>query len=146
MLRTYVEENEKQRERLRGLVALLTDQNLASPLYEGWTIAAVLAHIAFWDYRALLLLRRWNQGEVKPSPMDVDILNDAMRPLLHAIPPRRAAEFSVEAAIALDREIESLDQRLFAQIEADPLLLRLDRGRHRRVHIDQIESALNAKK
>ncbi len=146
MSRDYLEENELQRERLRGLVALLSDRDLASPLYEGWTIAGVLAHLAFWDYRALLLLRRWKQGEVKPSPMDVDIINDTMRPLLQAIPPRRAAEFALEAAAAIDKEIEDLNQGVLAQIEANPSVLRLDRGRHRREHIGQIESALPTKK
>jgi hypothetical protein len=146
MLRAYVEENEKQRERLRGLVALLTDQDLASPLYEGWTLAAILAHMAFWDYRALLLLRKWKQEGVNPSPADVHLLNDAMRSLLNAIPPRRAAEFAVEAAVAVDTEIENLDPGLLSQIEVNPSVLRLDRGHHRRAHIDQIESALKAKR
>ena len=146
MAREYVEENTLQRERLRLLVARLSDQDFARPLYGDWTIAAVLAHMAFWDYRAGLLLKRWRQEGVKPSPADVDILNDAMRPLLQAISLRKGAELALEAANAIDREIEGLSQDLLAQIQANPSVLRLDRARHRREHMDQIESALALEK
>jgi len=40
--RAYVAENNVQRERLRGLVIRLSDDDLSRPLDAGWTIAAVL--------------------------------------------------------------------------------------------------------
>ena len=43
----YLETNKKGRERLRGLANRLTDQQLALPAGDGWTIAALLAHLAF---------------------------------------------------------------------------------------------------
>jgi len=141
MSRSYIQENTRQRERLRALVATLSDQDLTRPLYEGWTVAGILGHLAFWDYRALLLIRRWERTGVKPSPADVDAINDAMRPLLLAIPPRRVAELALEAAIAIDRELEGLSPDLIAQIEAHARPFRLDRGTHRKEHIDQIEEA-----
>ena len=146
MSRSFVEENAQQRERLRTLLTRLSKSDLARPLYGDWTVAGVLAHMAFWDYRALVLVRRWKQTGVKePSAMDVDAINDAMRPLLLAIPPRQAAEMALGAAAAIDREIEGLSPDLTAEIEAQALPFRLNRAKHRLEHLDQIESALSKK-
>ena len=140
---TYIEENTQQRERLRSLLARLSDQDLARPLGDGWTVAGFLGHVAFWDSRALLLIRKWKQTGIKPSPVDVDAINDAMKPLLLAIPPRRAAEKAMEAATAIDKEIEVSSPDLIAQIEAQGLNFRLNRGLHRKAHMDEIETALS---
>ena len=85
-------------------------------------------------------------GVKQPSAMDVDVINDAMRHLLLAIPPRKAAEMALEAAAATDKEIEGLSPDLIAQIEALGSSFRLNRGKHRLEHLDQIESALSLKK
>ena len=47
MNRTYVIENNRERERLRTLVDRLSDAELARPIEAGWTVAAALAHLAF---------------------------------------------------------------------------------------------------
>jgi Mycothiol maleylpyruvate isomerase N-terminal domain len=57
--RSYVAENDAQRERLRALVRRLSDRDLAGPMGAGWTVAGVLAHVAFWDQRILVLLDAW---------------------------------------------------------------------------------------
>jgi len=54
--RTYVIQNDAERIRLRSLVARLSDADLARPMPAGWTVAAILAHLAFWDQRILVLL------------------------------------------------------------------------------------------
>jgi len=147
MSRSFMEENAQQRDRLRTLLDRLSDRDLARPLYTDWTVAGILGHLAFWDYRAFTLIRRWKQtGAKQPSAMDVDVINDAMRHLLLAIHPRKAAEMALEAAAAIDKEIEGLSPELIAQIEAFGSSFRLNRGTHRREHIDQIESALSLKK
>lgn len=52
MGRQYVIENTRERKRLRALVSRITDEELSLPYYkEGWTVAAGLAHLAFWDER-----------------------------------------------------------------------------------------------
>ncbi len=89
--RSYVTENEAQRERLRALVARLSDAELDRPLPAGWTIAGVLGHLAFWDQRILVLLERWEQQGASAVPRalnyaDVDDwINDAAKPLLLAL-------------------------------------------------------------
>jgi len=56
--RSYVAENRAQLERLRALTDKLSDQQLATPVEAGWTVAGVLAHLAFWDQRIVILLDR----------------------------------------------------------------------------------------
>jgi uncharacterized damage-inducible protein DinB len=58
--RSYVAENDAQRARLRALVRRLTDEELARPMEAGWTVAGVLAHLAFWDQRIVALLDEWS--------------------------------------------------------------------------------------
>jgi hypothetical protein len=147
MSRSFIKENSQQRERLRMLLSRLSDRDLARAVYADWTVAGILGHLAFWDYRALILLKRWKEADVKePSAIDVHAVNDAMRPLLLAIPPRQAAAMALEAAAAIDREIEGLSPDLVARIEALGSGFRLNRSAHRLEHIDQIESALTLKK
>jgi hypothetical protein len=142
MDRAFVVENTRERERLRALVRQLTDSELNLPLNEGWTVAAALAHLAFWDQRSLVLVRKWKSGEVAPSPVDTDVINDALLPLCLALSPQAAAELAVSSAEAIDRELEEASSELIAEIEALGDRFRLYRSMHRRFHLDQIESAL----
>jgi DinB superfamily len=141
---SYIEANVKGRERLRTLVGKLTDPELATQVGDGWNAAAILAHLAFWDYRVLVLLQRWRTSGVGPSPIDTDGVNDAMKPLCLAIPGREAVSLAVRAAETVDAELESLPEDLMAEIGAlvQQGKFRLDRSIHRNQHLDQIQSAL----
>jgi hypothetical protein len=146
MIRRFVTENAKGRERLRNLVDKITDAELALALNaEGWTVAVALAHIAFWDERRLVLIRKWKKEGVTPSPIDTDIVNDALVPLLSAIPPRKAANLSILTAEALDRELEEASPKLIAAIDALGDIHALDRSIHRNMHLDEIEALLKTK-
>lgn len=121
----------------------MTDKELELPLGQGWTVAAALAHIAFWDQRAAVLMRRWKEGSVvAPSPVDVDVTNDALLPLCLAIPPRVAGNLAIASAEAMDRELEEASPSLIGDIEKLGDKFRLWRSQHRRSHLDQIESML----
>jgi hypothetical protein len=143
--RTYVEENTRERERLRALVTRLGDDELRSPVDERWTVAGVLGHIAFWDARVLALADKLDRGvPFSPSdaePEDVDWINDAARPLIHAIPPREAAELALRLAEETDRRVASLQPDRMYPTDADSPLNPL-RAAHRGEHLDQIEAAL----
>lgn len=145
MDRPFVAENTRERERLIALAARLTDEELSLPLEKGWTIASALAHLAFWDRRAWVLMRRWKQGGVAESPMDDDAINDALVPLCLAIPPRVAANLAIAAAQAIDRELEQASPEFIADIAALGDKFRLWRSLHRRMHLDQIEARLRSK-
>lgn len=141
---SYVEANARGRERLLKLVSGLSDEALALPVGDGWTIGALLAHLAFWDYRLLVLLRRWKEEGIGPSPIDVDGVNDAAKPLCLAIPGPEAVRLALNAAGEVDAELESLPEALRPGIMAlvEEGKLRLNRALHRNEHMDQIERTL----
>jgi hypothetical protein len=142
MDRPFVAENAKARERLGSLVVRITDEELNLPLGNGWTIAVALAHLAFWDQRSLVLMRKWKQSGVELSPIDIDVTNDSLLPLWRAIPPRATADLAVSSAEAIDRELEEASSDLIDAIESLGEKFRLYRSIHRRLHLDEIEEAL----
>jgi len=142
MSNPYTLDNNAERQHLVALANRLTEDELRHPLEAGWTVAGVLAHLAFWDQRALLLLRKWRQEGIGPSPIDTDPVNEATRGFLVALPPCRAAQLAIAAAEALDQEIEQLSAEFLAEVEAKGKTVRLDRAHHRRGHLGQIEQAL----
>ena len=139
---SYIAENAAAREQLKALVNRLSDQQLGHTLEAGWIVSAVLAHLAFWDQRALILIEKWKKEGVGPSPMDTDIVNEATRGLCLAIPPRTAADLALSAASAIDQAIEQPSPEMVKEIETIGTTARLDRARHRRLHLDQIKTAL----
>ena len=142
MDRQFIEENAKERERLRSLVERLSDEQLSIPLEDGWTIAVALAHLAFWDQRSLMLLRKWKSTGVTPSPIDIDVTNDSLLPLWLALPPRSAAKLAVASAEAIDGEIEEAPSELISEIQKLGDKFRLYRSVHRKMHLDRIEEFL----
>ncbi len=142
MSSAYSQRNKAELEHLRKVVDRLTDEQMARPAGgDGWTVGALLGHIAFWDQRAVVLMERWKAGGVGTPAGDVDVLNDAVKPFLLALPPRDAARLALETAQAIDREIDSLDATMLAGIEANGQP-RLDRASHRAHHLEQIEKTI----
>lgn len=143
MEKQYVIENAREQERIRKLVNKITDEELNLVIYkEGWTVAVALAHLAFWDERRRVMLKIWKQKGVAQSPYIEDIVNDTLIPLLLAIPPRKAAELAVLTAYALDKELEGLSSEMITAIEALKEPNALNRGIHRKMHLDEIEAFL----
>ena len=144
--RSYVAQNTAERDRLREFVRRVSDQDLQTQMPAGWTVAAVLAHLAFWDQRALILIERWEkEGARTPPPSisekDVDWINDSAKALCLALPPRAAARLAVATAEAVDRRVEALSSELVAANTAAGSPLNLLRAEHRREHLDEIEHA-----
>ncbi len=145
--RSYVAANREERNRLEALLARLSDQELGRPLESGWTIAAVLGHLAFWDQRILVLIEQWRKAGAAavPKPFDesnVDWINDATKPMLLAVPPRRAAELVMGIANTVDAAVETLPDDLVSRNVAAGHPVNLLRATHRREHREEIERAL----
>ena len=139
--------DKKERERLNRLVNEITDEELNLVIYkEGWTIAVVLAHLAFYDERRRVLLRKWRKKGVTPSPHDEYVINNTLLPFLLAISLRDAANLSVFTAEALDRELEEASDELIAGVKALGDRYALNRAIHRKMHLDEIEAFLEAKR
>jgi hypothetical protein len=148
MDRSFVDENRRELERLRRLVERLDDRQLEAAVNAEWTVAGVLGHIAFWDERARGLAERLHSGkefrQEDQEPEDVDWINDATLPLIHAIPPRALAELALRIAEQTDASVERLPDdalpKLWPADEQSPL--NPVRAGHRGEHLDQIEKAL----
>ena len=135
--------NRASLDRLRALVARLTDADLARDLGQGWTVAGMLAHLGFYDARVLSLLRRYAAGgEIEASPIDADAINDALLPYFQLLPARAAADLTVTLAAECDAAVAALSAEQVARIAAACYPARLDRAHHRVQHIEQIERAV----
>lgn len=145
---SFTEQNDRERERMHALVGRLGDEDLRRSVNPDWTVAAVLCHVAFWDGRALALTEKLERGQPfspgDTEPEDVAWINDATRPLLHAIPPRDAAQLALRIAEETDRRVAALSPALRArtwpadqQSPLNPL-----RAAHRSEHLEEIEAAL----
>jgi hypothetical protein len=146
--RSYVQQNARERDRLRSLVSRLSDEGLSASVNEYWTVAGVLGHIAFWDGRALFLAGKLASGvpftASDEEPEDPDWINDASRPLIHAIAPRRLADLALRVAEETDAAVAALSPDLAARTypadRSSPL--NAVRADHRAEHMDEIEAAL----
>lgn len=123
----------------------MTGADLARQVTEDWTVAALLAHLAFWDR---FVLARWEAalGEgvlpmVLPSGA-IDMINAAAQLQWSALPIRSAGPEAMRAAEAVDRRIEELPSEMVDRVRAHGLERMLDRSRHRTQHLDEIERAL----
>ena len=138
-------ETDAERERLRALVNRSSDAELSRTMPGGWTVAALLAHIGYWDARAIYWLDKW-AGGVPPSghePENVEAVNDSTKPLCLALPPRDAALLSLRLAEEADGKVKALSEAMLAKIQATggpPF--NLSRAIHRKEHLDEIESVL----
>ncbi|MFN8475839.1 MAG: maleylpyruvate isomerase N-terminal domain-containing protein [Anaerolineae bacterium] len=137
-------ENEASRRRLEAVVRSLSPEDLARSTSDGWTVAALLAHMAFHDRRHLVLLQRWKTKGVDYSPLDPDAINDAVKPFLLALEPGVAASLCLESAEAVDAEVETLSDELLGEIQASGSWFRPNRSLHRNAHLDEIEHLLRS--
>jgi hypothetical protein len=142
----YSQQNSESRQRLEALTSRLSETDLARSTDYGWTIAALLAHLAFWDERVLVILRRWQTDGFDPSPIDAMAVNDSLRVICHALEPRTAVELCLSSAEAVDAELESLTPDLVRQMEehakATDTQFRMNRALHRDGHLNDIEALL----
>ncbi|HJS20658.1 MAG TPA: maleylpyruvate isomerase N-terminal domain-containing protein [Anaerolineales bacterium] len=143
----YSQQNTDSRQRLEALVSGLSDSDLARSTDYGWTVAALLAHLAFWDHRMSVILHRWQEQGLDDSPIDAGAVNDALKVICHALEPRTTAGLAVTAAQKIDGELETLTPDFVKQIEehieANSLQFRMNRSLHRVGHLNDIEALLN---
>jgi hypothetical protein len=139
--RSFVEVNRASRERIRTLIASLSDEELRTPVGEHWTVGIALAHLAFWDRRVMYALDMSERDEQLFIPQIDLAVNDLSLPLWAAIPPREAGRLALETAEALDSRMEAFAQPLLEALYAyNPRWVM--RGLHRNLHLDEVDAAL----
>jgi hypothetical protein len=143
--RSHDAETDAERERLRSLISRLGDKDLSRPMPAGWTVAGVLAHIAFWDARAIYWLDKWARGAAPTpyEPENTEAVNDSAKPLCLALPPRNAANLAMRLAGEADSKVKALSDSMLAKIRATGAPpFNLSRAIHRKEHLDEIDSVL----
>ncbi len=138
--RSFVERNRAATDRTRAM-ARLSEAELRTPVGEHWTVAVVLAHLAFWDRRVLYVLDRSERdGKLSVPQMDI-VVNDISLPLWAVVPPGEAARIAVETADALDRRLEALPPALLEELYQYNRRY-VERSLHRGEHLDEAAAAL----
>ena len=143
MDRSFIELNRASTKRIREMAARLSDEELRHPVGEHWTVAIVMAHLAWWDRRVMYVLDM-TERDGKLFIPEIDIfVNDLSLPLWAAIPPREAARIAIETAEALDTRLEGFPPALLEQIHSynERWVLR---ALHRGQHLDDVETALRS--
>ena len=138
----FTQENAASRRRLEAVARSLSSDDLTRSNADGWTVAALLAHLAFHDQRHLVLLRRWKAQGVDESPLDSHAINEAMKPLCLALEPSAAVALCLASAEAVDAEMETLTADLLAEIAASGSWFRPNRSLHRASHLGENERLL----
>jgi hypothetical protein len=141
--RSFTEQNRAATNRIRTLVAGLSEAQLQRPVGEHWTVAIALAHLAFWDQRVLYSLEK-SAGSDEFFMPTIDLaVNELLLPFWAALPPQTAVRLAIETAEALDNQLEAFP---FARLEAlyatHPRWV--VRALHRNEHLDEVEAALNS--
>ena len=136
---------------MRALIQRVSEDDLRAQVNEYWTVAGVLGHIAFWDGRALALSDKLDRGlavgsqqvfsDYDDEPAEVDWINDATRPLIHAIPPEELAMLALDIAEQTDALVATLPPEHLWPLDPESPLNPL-RASHRGEHLDDIEAAL----
>lgn len=143
--RVPLDENAAARQRLITLIDSLGDDDLDRPVTPGWSVATVLAQLAFWDRWAQTLVKRWRSGQLPPPtvpPWYDDAINDTLLPTWQGLPGREAARLAVAAAEAVDHEIDKAETPVLAGILASRQSNLLNRYTPRNDALDRIEHAL----
>ena len=144
MDRAFVELNRASTQRIRAMAERLSDEEMQTRVGEHWTVAIVMAHLAFWDRRVLFTLERTERaGKLSPVELDI-ILNDLSLPLWAAIPPREARRIAIETAEECDRRLEGFDPALLEELYNYNKRWVI-RALHRNEHLDEADAGLGTK-
>jgi hypothetical protein len=143
----YEAENAAARERILSLVAGLTDEEMAVPSDDGWTIGAQIAHLAFWDrvHSGRLRVALGSGGDL-PAPFPpgaVDEINNAGLEAWRLIAGTAATRWFAEASSEVDAYLASLDPSVVERIQSAGLRRLIERHRHRTDHGEASERALH---
>jgi len=133
---SYGEANARSTKRLRHALDRLSDDELGIELGHGWTKAAVLAHLAFWDRLAADRWRRWLAGS-EPIEIDgpqSDLINDAALAQWRSLSPAAVRRDVLAAAETVDKVIADAPPGRVAEILASGRRRWAFRSDHRNEH------------
>lgn len=137
----YNQLNRESTERIKKLVANLTNEQFQTRVGEHWTVAIALVHLAFWDRRVLATLEETAKNR-KLSVVEVEtVVNDLSLPIWETVPAKEAVKLAIETAEELDNQLENFPKDLLEEIYNHNKRL-VVRALHRNEHLDEVEEAL----
>lgn len=139
-----VRKNAESRDRLLALVVTLDEQTLQRQVEAEWTVAALLAHVAFWDQICAV---RWDAYDHGGSLADVpdtliDFINAANLPTWRALSGRAAVDLLRQAMAETDARVAGLPDAAVQAARSGGFTYMLDRTGHREEHAAQIAAFL----
>ena len=146
--RGFVEENNATRLEMGDLIGRLDERSFKCRVGSGWSVSSLLCHLAFWDQRALFLLRAWQGGKFEIpalSSQSVDAINEAVQTISQAVPGPAAAKLALDSAEAVDSQLAAISDELTGQIVSAGLERYLRRSIHRREHLQKIREGLDVR-
>src|ERR1043166_5281864 len=109
----FIAENKNQTNRIRTLSDRFTS-NWKTELGGGWTIGAMLCHIAFWDKMRCIFIKQWTGSGKLATDLDMESthsFNEAVRAISETIPAEAGLQFTLLCAEEIDRLVESLQPK-----------------------------------
>lgn len=140
---SYSDQNHESEIELVTFINKLSPEQLTTSMPAGWDVLSVLAHVVFWDIRALTLIEKWEKGGINISEADTDIINEVTRPIFLALDPAKAVEMIVAYSEIINEKIDGLTPEFIEQIETEGKNVNLNRAKHRRMHMDEIKQVLH---
>jgi len=147
--REDLDRNASSRAALITLVRSLSGADLNTDLGGGWTVKVALTHLAFWDFRQHASLSQHLStgaplGDGTPPALEDsdDVNNVAIDRLAPHLNPAAIADLVIEAAEAVDAQLERTDPDLLDKLSGAPQPSIIRRGLHREEHIAQINRGL----
>lgn len=138
----FSQENHASQLELTEFISQLSNEQLYREMPAGWNVLAVLAHLAFWDQRAIILIKKWQQEGISGSPMDTDVINETTRSFFRDLDPEKTKRSVSQSAVEMDALIDSLPDDFLQEIREKGSTVHLNRAEHRRMHVKEIKSAL----
>jgi hypothetical protein len=133
--------NRDSTQRIKNLVASLSDEEMQTRVGEHWTVSIALAHIAWWDRRVMYVLDMTaKDGKLFIPEIDI-VVNDLSLPLWAVIPPREAARIAIETSEDLDKRLEVYPPLLLEEI-FNYNKRWVIRALHRNEHLNEVDAAL----
>jgi len=136
--------NLESRDRLLALVEHLDEQTLSQQVEGEWTIAALLAHVAFWDQICAVRWDAFNEGGSLadvPNTL-IEFINAASLPTWRALSGRAAVDLLRQAMAETDARIARLPDTAVHAATSGGFTYMLDRTGHRNEHAAQITEFL----
>ena len=145
MDQNFVQNNKRSRDRLVANIKNLDEASLQRRVNDEWTIAATLAHVAFWDE---ICIARWDAyasgGSLEDIPDKIiELVNAGNLPTWLALPAKTTVNLVTRSMDDLDARIARLSEDARRTATAGGFTYMLDRTRHRDEHSTEIEAILN---